>query len=1249
MENLRKVLWFIEELIYLNYENEDIYEKTEKQIVTSLEALYKDLVGEEISKKLNQKELLKELLDEIKNLFILLKLAKCGKHKRCITNPWVYNIFKFVLDVFENQHIVSINQVKKELFEYVRSEREKIKYKKHIERKTESKELTIFMYLCFTFLFEVKILLCSFIFLNIFTQYNWTGPPLKYDIHIVTLKNTQRYNEDNYFKKFIEALQIKKENFFNSSLDFLSLEGVYIYEHCELINSFCLSIILLGLVNNFCKEDLPFLSLDEYNFSEKNINNANNTNNIKEDQVYGSRADVNIKSTTKYMGDEAVTNDMKEEKCYDNLNCDYFIKSKYLWKARICFIWQRLFTSSYNDYFYSLKIHIIDKPIHIFKKINLLPTDFEIIEQETILCKVADIVDCLNQDIKYVNDVKNAKYCDTFHESHLSEKFKIYVLSNFSVYLTYYNYTRGYQKLLNVLSDMSKFHYFFTGRLGIKRKYQKTPATILVLKAKSGEEEDNTSTVLKEIEPLSEYDILRSDYRIIDNNKSIDEQKLNKREKENQEKEVYVEVEEDLIAVQEMKAKREEIETQNMNEEPILSEENCTDVEEEEKRTSKNNGAKKEGTNCTNKFNDELNNITNNCREQNIDGKNKKGEDSKNSNADDTCTGELSRKNDDAKFKGQIICSSFRNEQVYDAKNTIKDECILKAEKKEDVNNIRMEIPPKKNDKTEQCLEDPNAKVTWKLKDLDPDTDILEEPNFVDSQNNCFKVLFFQEQITLINFCFSLIKFNPHYDEIKFEKLSAVISRCLKCYDVSSEMNFDERRSTNKRNNLLQKKNQNWLLYSCFLWFKCKYETFRLKTVDRAAAQLNELLKECYDMKPEGAERLRFMYDVYYPTIWELKKEIGNVMIKTGSVVSAFNLFKDLKLWEEAITCLIEADRKEEAKELLDDLLKKKKTPCLLCLYGLIDRNNSLNYYVEAWNLSKFKYAKAAIFIGKYYYNKEMYKECCEYLKKALEISPLCPDIWFILGYSYMKIENFDEAIKAFTRMISMTNENSSKSYGNLAYLYMKRGTYKAAKICINEAVKDNNNEWKYWDTYLKLSILQNDIDSFCLSLSMLCKLHQVKQIQPWIFDYISDHIVKDKPTIIPSKNGLCYLDKIITTMDNISSYISEYDSFWNAYSFFLFIKGKYVDSFEAKVKEIRSIESIIQKCNTKRLIDTLISKQVTAIKFLHHMIKNNYLEDKKGTFVYQLKYIIESILRQCKDMKQHEINELSEIMVTIK
>ncbi|KNC38141.1 hypothetical protein PFLG_03099 [Plasmodium falciparum RAJ116] len=270
-EKLQEIFWSVEELIYIHYQDEHIYEIKEKEIIESLSILYYNnnnnnndnnvvdfkknneilinVVEEENKLKNN---FLENLIEEFMDLFIVIKLIKNAKHKECIRHRFIHNIFDYIKDIFSNKCINNIEDIKKEICNYIFMEK-----KKHQEMEYDN---NIFLHTCYIFLYEIKLLLCCYILLNIFVQYNWTGPPLNYDI-----KDKQIiHDEDIYFKDFIHAIHIKNNTkFLNSSLSFLSLEGEEIYEYCELINSFSLSIIFLGLINNYNNQT------DNHIFSEK--------------------------------------------------------------------------------------------------------------------------------------------------------------------------------------------------------------------------------------------------------------------------------------------------------------------------------------------------------------------------------------------------------------------------------------------------------------------------------------------------------------------------------------------------------------------------------------------------------------------------------------------------------------------------------------------------------------------------------------------------------------------------------------------------------------------------------------------------------------------------------------------------------------------------------------------------------------------------------------------------------------------
>lgn len=48
------------------------------------------------------------------------------------------------------------------------------------------------------------------------------------------------------------------------------------------------------------------------------------------------------------------------------------------------------------------------------------------------------------------------------------------------------------------------------------------------------------------------------------------------------------------------------------------------------------------------------------------------------------------------------------------------------------------------------------------------------------------------------------------------------------------------------------------------------------------------------------------------------------------------------------------------------------------------------------------------------------WKECSEYYELALAINPLYMNTWFSLGCAYMRIDEWDKALRAFSRVVSL-------------------------------------------------------------------------------------------------------------------------------------------------------------------------------------------------------------------------------------
>merc|ERR1719411_1434378 len=109
----------------------------------------------------------------------------------------------------------------------------------------------------------------------------------------------------------------------------------------------------------------------------------------------------------------------------------------------------------------------------------------------------------------------------------------------------------------------------------------------------------------------------------------------------------------------------------------------------------------------------------------------------------------------------------------------------------------------------------------------------------------------------------------------------------------------------------------NWLSFSCGLWYRCRAEHHRNKTRERAAFQLQALVDQFKDARPSAAHRLLLVHGAGYPARFHLQREMGTRMMRMGMVSTAHEQFKKLRMWDEAIDCLMVAQRNVEALDLI--------------------------------------------------------------------------------------------------------------------------------------------------------------------------------------------------------------------------------------------------------------------------------------------------------------------------------------------
>lgn len=86
--------------------------------------------------------------------------------------------------------------------------------------------------------------------------------------------------------------------------------------------------------------------------------------------------------------------------------------------------------------------------------------------------------------------------------------------------------------------------------------------------------------------------------------------------------------------------------------------------------------------------------------------------------------------------------------------------------------------------------------------------------------------------------------------------------------------------------------------------------------------------------------------------------------MQLGLINSSLEIYTNLKMWDDAIKCLITLDKRDQAEQMIRKQLSIKETPDLYCSLGEVTRD--LNYFYKAIQISKGKSARAYRVLAKY-------------------------------------------------------------------------------------------------------------------------------------------------------------------------------------------------------------------------------------------------------------------------------------------
>ncbi|KAJ0332916.1 hypothetical protein COL5a_001644 [Colletotrichum fioriniae] len=230
--------------------------------------------------------------------------------------------------------------------------------------------------------------------------------------------------------------------------------------------------------------------------------------------------------------------------------------------------------------------------------------------------------------------------------------------------------------------------------------------------------------------------------------------------------------------------------------------------------------------------------------------------------------------------------------------------------------------------------------------------------------------------------------------------------------------------------------------------------------------------------------RLQYIHALSSPPKWHLESELAYSWAGVGSLVSALEIFKRLRLWAEVALCLASSASndddsgrgnggEEKAKALVrwrlfhrtgqplvenadadaEDLDARDVTylnpadftgpersppppnaPRLFCILG--DLENEPAHWERAWQISNRRFARAQKSLGEWYLSQKEWTKAQDAYKLATQCNRLSPEMWSRLGDISLRLGQFPDSAEAYSRAIGAAGDvvggEDARTWSNL-------------------------------------------------------------------------------------------------------------------------------------------------------------------------------------------------------------------------
>ena len=442
-----------------------------------------------------------------------------------------------------------------------------------------------------------------------------------------------------------------------------------------------------------------------------------------------------------------------------------------------------------------------------------------------------------------------------------------------------------------------------------------------------------------------------------------------------------------------------------------------------------------------------------------------------------------------------------------------------------------------------------------------------------------------------------------------------------------------------------------WLVYSKLLLHRSLAESKSTKKIERSLLQIETLCNQFQDRDPIPYSRAQRSFIVDYPPIFSLKKLYAESYMAYGALRTAYSIFMELFMYEDAIKCLYATNDKENAEKLAKEVLSKHPEPGIYCILGELENNKEL--FFKALEISNNKYPRAYRCLGKYYYSVEKnLSKAKEYYEKAMSINQSFPSIWFSLGMIYIQEKNFNKALICFSKILS-NDESSGEVWGNMGVCFIQLNKFKEAEKCLEQAYFKSKGSWRMLDNLIYVCVENKNLSKIIFAMNEYYLNDQGDKIKNSYFLIATKLYLQYYKTY--TEHDREYLkNKIYGLFDKYSEVDGLRPEIWDLYANFyqeleLIKKDKneeikgYKFLVELRIKEIRTI--MVKNINWEKddKVKDVLSNVINIIGKLVENIQKIYEENndikKDEDYIKDKLFYINGIENKIKKSNEEKDN----------